>query len=70
MPDKTRKTDLFQEKLLERNQNVSKLVVAQYKELAKQLEALGVRTKPRYTLSPPLGGTLSNALKNDTKLLS
>ena len=47
-------------KLLESNPKVSKPVVAQWRELEKQLEKLGVDTKPRYTLSPPFGGNVSN----------
>ena len=43
------------EELLQTNPRVSKSVVAQYRELKKQLEKLGVEvdTKSRYTLSSP-----------------
>ena len=43
------------EELLKANPQVSKSVVAQYNELKKQLEKLGVEvdTKSRYTLSSP-----------------
>lgn len=44
--------------LLRKNPNVSKSVVVQYSRLEKQLKNLGVDTKPRYTLSPPLGGNV------------
>jgi len=49
--------------VLKRNPQVSKSVVTQYRELAKKLKKLGVDTKPRYTLSPPLGGAVSNLSK-------
>ena len=45
---------------LENNSNVSKSVVAQYRELERDLKRLGVDTRPRYTLSPPFGGIVSN----------
>lgn len=44
--------------ILETNPNVSRSVVSQYQELKKQLEGLGVKTKPSYTLTPPLGDTV------------
>ena len=48
--------------LLNSNPKVSKSIVIQYSELEKKLVKLGVDTKPHYTLSPPLGGTISNSL--------
>ena len=48
--------------LLNSNPKVSKSIVVQYDELEKKLVKLGVDTKPHYTLSPPLGGTISNSL--------
>ena len=47
------------EELLKSNPKVSKPVVAQWRDLEKKLEKLGVETKPRYTLSPPFGGVTS-----------
>lgn len=51
------------EEALKNNPKVSKSVVAEYRELEKKLEKLGVDTKPHYTLSPPLGGAISSSLK-------
>lgn len=53
------------EQVLEHNPKVSKSVVAEYRELRKKLERLGVNTKmkPHYTVSPPLGNILSNLPK-------
>lgn len=51
------------DEILGKNPKVSKRVVAQYRELEKHLKKLGVDTKPHYTLSPPLGGTISGLLK-------
>lgn len=44
--------------ILEANPNVSRSAVSQYQKLRKQLEGLGVKTKPSYTLTPPLGVTV------------
>ncbi len=43
------------EELLKNNPQISKTVVEQYRDLVQKLEKLGVDTRPRYTLSPPLG---------------
>ncbi len=43
------------EELLKNNPRVSKPVIEQYRDLVQKLEKLGVDTRPRYTLSPPLG---------------
>ena len=53
-------TDKTPEELLKSNPKVSRMVVVQYHELEKQLEKLDVDTKSHYTLSPPLGGIISN----------
>ena len=50
--------------LLQANPRVSKSVVAQYCELEKQLEKLGVDTKSHYTLSSPWRVTLNFKGKN------
>ena len=50
------------EELLKSNPKVSESIVVQYNELEKKLIKLGVDTKPHYTLSPPLGGIISNSL--------
>ena len=55
--------DSKSKEMLDRNPKVSKVVVNEYRELEKKLEKLGVDTKPRYMLSPPFGGTLSNLSK-------
>lgn len=48
------------DELLKNNPKISKSAVEQYHKLEEQLKKLGVDTKPRYTLSPPLGGIVSN----------
>ncbi len=45
--------------ILKNNPKISKSVVEQYCELEKKLKQLGVDTEPHYTLSPPLGNTIS-----------
>ena len=48
--------------ILKANPGVSRSVVSQYQELKKQLEGLGVKTKPSYTLTPPLGVTVPGTI--------
>lgn len=60
MSNKADTTNKPPEEFLESNPAVSKSVVSQYHELEKKLHKLGVDTKPHYTLSPPLGGTIVN----------
>ena len=50
------------DKIPETNPDVSGSVVSQYQELKKQLEGLGMKTKPSYTLTPPLGVTVPGAI--------
>ena len=40
---------------LANNPKVAKSVVLQYQKVEKELQKLGVDTRPHYTLSPPLG---------------
>lgn len=49
--------------ILKSNPKVSHSVVAQYRELERKLKKLGVDTKPRYTLSHPFDGYISDLLK-------
>lgn len=60
MSDKSKRRYQTKDEVLKNNPKVSKSVVAQWGELEKKLEELGVDTKPHYTLSPPFGGTVSN----------
>jgi hypothetical protein len=41
--------------LLETNPKVDRELIKRFAELEKQLRRLGVDTKPKYTLRPPLG---------------
>ena len=63
MPDNSLKQHQTPRDLLNSNPKVSKSIVVRYNELEKKLVKLGVDTKPHYTLSPPLGGIISNSLK-------
>lgn len=56
MSNQPKKQFICPESRLKDNSNIDKLVINQYHELEKQLNKLGVDTKPRYTLSPPFGG--------------
>lgn len=56
MPDQTPSKALATPDVLDRNPNVCRTVVEKNRLLEKQLQSLGVDTRPHYTLSPPLGG--------------
>ena len=58
IPEKSQSAD----SILKANPGVSRSVVSQYQELKKQLEGLGVNTKPSYTLTPPLGVTVPGTI--------
>ncbi len=61
MPNQLQKTTRKNaEELLNSNPKISRSIVSQYRDLEKQLKKLGVDTKSHYTLSPPLGGIVSN----------
>ena len=60
MSDKSKRRHQTENEVLKNNPKVSKSVVAQWNELEKKLEELGVDTKPHYTLSPPFGEAVSN----------
>lgn len=51
-----------QETLLRTNAKVNRELVESHARLEEQLHRLGVDTKPRYTLSPPLGGDVPSLL--------
>lgn len=59
MTNKAHTTNKPPEEILGHNPAVSKSIVSKYHELEKELHKLGVDTKSRYTLSPPLGGAVS-----------
>ena len=42
--------------ILSKNAKTDPKVVKDYERLEKKLKKLGVDTKPKYTLDPPLGG--------------
>jgi hypothetical protein len=44
--------------LIERNPKVDRHLVSVYDKLARELEKAGVDMRTRYSISPPLGGTL------------
>ncbi len=60
MSNKSKRRHQTEDEVLKNNPKVSKSVVAQWGELEKKLEKLGVDTKPHYTLSPPFGEAVSN----------
>ena len=50
-----KKTQFDLQEALKRNPRIDKSIVQKYQELEKKLEKLGVDTRPRYSLKPPLG---------------
>ncbi len=48
---------LSRERILDRNPRIDASVVAEFEELERELNLLGVEIKPRYSLEPALGGT-------------
>lgn len=48
---------LDEKQLLERNKSVDKKIVDRHQNLEQELRRLGVETKPRFTIAPPLGGS-------------
>ena len=42
--------------ILRRNPMVDPVLVARYEKLELELHRLGVDTKPKYNIAPPLGG--------------
>jgi hypothetical protein len=48
---------LTEQEVLQRNPHVSKDLVERFKKLESELRELGADIKPRFSISPPLGGT-------------
>ena len=46
-----------QRKILEKNIRINRAVVDKHGKLEKQLGKLGVDTKPKFKIEPPLGGS-------------
>ena len=48
---------LAEKEILKRNPRVSKDLVERFKKLESELRALGADTRPKFAISPPLGGS-------------
>jgi len=60
---------LNKKEILEKNPQTDRKVVSDYERLAVKLKKLGIDTKPRYSLSPPLGdGVVSAPLSPQSSL--
>ncbi len=55
MPRKRARFVSYREKVLKRNKNINTETVAAHEKLEKELQKLGVETKPSFNLDPPLG---------------
>ena len=52
-----KRQSLLKDKILKENPKVDRKLIDKAENLEKQLNALGVSTKPRYTLSHPLNSS-------------
>ena len=55
-------------RVLASNPKIDKRLVESFERLERELQKLGVDTKSKYTLSPPLGGGTLNAFNNVSTL--